>query len=216
MKASNTHPSYYAQAREDIQPFIPSASKKILDIGCAEGVLGSVLKKKFSSEVWGMEMVPEAAAQAATRLDRVIVGNVCEQLDLIPDRHFDCILMNDVLEHLVHPEKLLQSVKAKLSPQGVVVASIPNIRYFFVLWDLVMRKNWNYADSGVLDRTHLRFFTEKSIKKFFLEHHYAILRMEGINPIRDWRVRLINLFSFGFFKDALFQQYAVVAKPRSE
>lgn len=112
--------SYYRQARTVMLDFIPEGTKRVADVGCGEGCFGEQLKSK-GIEVWGVELNPEAAEIAKKRLDKVISGDICGILDHLPDHHFDCIVFNDVLEHLPDPFSLLRDIKSKLSAQGVVV-----------------------------------------------------------------------------------------------
>src|ERR1051325_5489453 len=111
-------------------------------------------------------MHPPAAEEAAQKLDRVLCAPFDERLAL-PEGAFDCIFCNDVLEHLADPYSALRYCRRLLTPEGVLIASIPNIRYFPVLFQLLVKKNWQYEDHGVMDRTHLRFFTKNSILATF-------------------------------------------------
>ena len=82
---------------------------------------------------------------------------------LLPDNNFDVVIFNDVLEHFENPWAVLENVKTKLNASGVVVASIPNVAYITNLVELILKKDWRYKpEGGILDKTHLRFFTKKS------------------------------------------------------
>jgi hypothetical protein len=115
-----------------------------------------------------------------------------------------------------HPEKALVAAKRLLRSGGHIVASIPNMRYFPVMWNLIRHRSWEYADSGVLDRTHLRFFTDCSIKAMFERAGYKVEKLEGINAFL-WgstrRFRILNALTLGRISDMRYQQFAVVAKP---
>jgi 2-polyprenyl-3-methyl-5-hydroxy-6-metoxy-1,4-benzoquinol methylase len=204
---------YFSQPRPEMVKFIPANAKRILDVGCAEGTFGASLKQMFGSEVWGVEPVPAVAEIASQRLDRVLCGDISAELDQCDDGYFDCIIFNDVLEHLVDPYHVLVDVKRKLSPQGVVVASIPNIRYFPVLKDYVFRGEWRYEDAGIMDKTHLRFFTRKSIIDMFPSLGYRLLRLEGINPRPSWKFTALNFVLLGRLSDSRYLQFACVAQP---
>lgn len=193
-------------------PFVPHSAKMILEIGCAEGRFGSVLKSRNGATVWGIELEPEVAELAAHKLDKVIIGSADESLAALPDHYFDCIVCNDVLEHLPFPETILSALKRIMSPGAVLVGSVPNVRYFPVLLDLVWNADWKYADFGVLDRTHLRFFTGKSLDRFLKQAGYESLNIQGINPTPGIRARMLRIATLGRFNDCQFQQYAFVAR----
>lgn len=204
---------YFQSVRHEMLQFFPMESERVLDVGCGAGILGSILKeRKPGCEVWGVEFDRNAARLAESRLDRVFVGGIEEHLDRLPDGFFDCIFCNDVLEHLLDPYSVLNRLKSKLSAGGVVVSSIPNVRYFRNFGELVMSKNWDYADSGVLDRAHLRFFTCRSIRKMFENEGYEILVHKGINRTKSIRPYIVNIFAFGFFWDIVYLQFATVAR----
>jgi 2-polyprenyl-3-methyl-5-hydroxy-6-metoxy-1,4-benzoquinol methylase len=206
---------YFAQSRPEMARFVPATAKRILDVGCGEGSFSSRLKEKLGAEVWGIELVPTIADVARARLDRVLCGDVMQQLEQVPDHYFDCAIFNDVIEHLVDPYRMLVAMKQKLARGGVVVCSIPNIRYFRNLFDIVICGQFRYQEGGILDKTHLRFFTKKSIIEMFESLGYRILRFEGINATPSWRVGLFNIATFGFFNDTRFVQFGVVAEPLS-
>lgn len=163
---SNTGANYYQYARPEVQEMINPDAKKILDVGCATGLMAAEIKHKLSVEVWGIELVSDVAAEAAKILDRVIAGKIEDAYSQLPDGYFDTIIFADVLEHLQDPLPVLTAMKAKLSPQGEIIASIPNVRHWSVLKGLIEGR-WDYEDAGILDRTHLRFFTRKSVMELF-------------------------------------------------
>lgn len=205
--------SYFTQTRPEMMPFVPPAARRILDVGCAEGWFGKQLKEQREAEVWGIEVVEAAATSARRFLDHVCCGDVFEELKKFPAASFDCIVFNDVLEHLVDPFAVLVAAKRLLAPKGVVVCSIPNIRFFRPFFNFVVRADWHYEDAGIMDKTHLRFFTKKSIARMFPALGYRIQRLEGINPTSSWRVALLNAVLFGAIEDTRYLQFACVAEP---
>ena len=205
---------YFLEKRQEMFRFIPAQSKKILDVGCGAAEFSSVLKEKSGAGVWGIEINAEVATSAGRKLDKVIVGDVEGAVDALPDEYFDCIIFNDVLEHLVDPYSVLRSFSSKLEEGGIVVCSIPNIRHFSVLFELIVLKKWEYRDHGVLDRTHLRFFTRSSIKNMFDACGYDLIELSGINRSKSILVNLVNILSLGWFSDTLYLQFACVARPR--
>lgn len=219
-RAKNSYEVYAASARHEMLPFVPADAHTILDVGCSVGNFGELLKAKRGAEVWGVEADARAAEIASRKLDKVIHGPFDSDLDL-PPAHFDCIVFNDVLEHMVDPYGALEYAKKFLCPQGRVVASIPNVRYFGNMWLLTVHKSWEYVDSGILDRTHLRFFTEKSIRSMFENAGYNIESIIGINGLEVCdayflrKFRILNFLTVNKINDMQWLQFAVVGKPHS-
>ena len=210
---SSAEKNYYSLARFEMTKYIPSNANTILDVGCGEGSFGVYLKKE-NKTVWGVEIHKESAEKAQTCLDKVLIGSIEENLSNLPDGYFDCIIFNDVLEHLLDPEMVLGIIKNKLTPNGVIVSSIPNFRYWKNILKLLYTRDWKYEDSGILDRTHFRFFTYLSIKRMFTDLNFEIVTLEGINGSKSLRFDLFNAFFFFKSGDARFLQFACVAKKK--
>jgi SAM-dependent methyltransferase len=204
---------YYSGIRTEMLKYIPSTASKILEVGCGEGNFGAALKKN-NVEVWGIEYSQQEAKVAESKLDRVFAGDIMLHLDQLPENYFDVIVCNDVLEHLIDPYTVLDKFKNKLTPAGIVVSSIPNIRFFRSFYDFVFNKNWDYTDNGTMDKTHYRFFTINSIRKMYEGLGYEVLLHEGINPSKSIRPLIWNIFMFGTFSDIKYLQFATVAQPR--
>jgi 2-polyprenyl-3-methyl-5-hydroxy-6-metoxy-1,4-benzoquinol methylase len=168
---------YYLEDRPDIQAVIDAPGKRILDVGCAAGELGGALKSAGASEVIGIEQSAEAAALAKQKLDRVFVGSVRDFSLPAGDAGFDYIIFADVLEHTEDPWSVLASSRRYLKDTGRVVASIPNIRFYSIIARLVFNR-WGYRESGILDSTHLRFFTWPTIEEMFERAGFQIERVE--------------------------------------
>lgn len=204
--------AYYSGIRAEMLHYVPEKATCILEVGCGEGNFGASLKKEGVT-VWGVEYSAEEAAVAGAKLDRVLSGDILMNMDQLPENYFDVIVCNDVLEHLTDPYTVLEKFKDKLKPDGVVISSIPNIRFFRTLFDFVVRKNWDYTDNGIMDKTHYRFFTVNSIRKMYETLGYKVLRHEGINATKSIKPLLWNLLSFGMFWDIKYLQFATVATP---
>src|SRR5438445_2717310 len=157
---------YYEHERPEILELVPANAARVLDVGCGSGRLGEQIKRRQGATVYGIEIMRDAAARAAARLDRVWNAPVEAALAEIPEESFDCIIAADVLEHLVDPWAVLAQLRARLVPGGVLVASIPNVGHWEVVRDL-LEGRWQYTSDGLLDRTHLRFFTRRSIPELF-------------------------------------------------
>jgi 2-polyprenyl-3-methyl-5-hydroxy-6-metoxy-1,4-benzoquinol methylase len=195
--------------------FIPSNATKILDIGCGEGNFGSILKVKNNLEIWGIEKRKDIAEYAKAKLDYVITGDFEIENLTIPQDYFDCIVFNDILEHFKYPWNVLEKIRPNLTDGGYIITSIPNIRYFYVIKDLVLHKKFAYSVDGVLDREHLRFFTVRSIVDMFLSCNYQIINLEGINAIKfPWKFRLFNWILKDKFNDTKYRQFAIVAQKK--
>ena len=167
----------------------------------------------------GIEADAEAAAVATTRLDRVVAGRFPD--DIGPeDGPFDCVVFNDVLEHLVDPWEALRRTKALLTGSGTVVAVIPNIRHVRAVLPLLVRGRWDYADTGLLDRTHLRFFTKASMIELFETTGYTVEAITA-QDLSDVGLRGIGMrllfapFGQAHSEGLRARHYVVVASPRS-
>ena len=210
---------YFACSRPELLPLVPKSARKILDVGCGAAGFSGALKIQRSAEVWGVELNQAASEAARGRLDQVFNAPFGPELNL-PKNYFDCIAFNDVLEHMLDPLAALQLAASLLSENGVIVASIPNIGHFPILWKLIIHGAWDYKDSGILDKTHLRFFTRSSIKNLFEESGLIVKQLEGINdyfniePVDQkywWRYRLISWLPLRGVQDMRHLQFAVVA-----
>ncbi len=206
-------PEYYGHPRREMIPLIPASAGSVLDIGCGAGAFGAALREARGDELelWGVEMDPGAAGRAAEVLDHVQVGEASAILSELPVGHFDCIVCNDVLEHVVDPGAMLVSLGPLIRPGGRIIASIPNVRYFFNVLNLAVHGRWEYTDEGILDRTHLRFFTRSSIQILFAQCGYEIESMTGINPIGSLKFKMVDLLTLGLLQDMKYLQFAVVA-----
>ena len=152
-------------------------NKKLLDVGCGTGTITSTLRDALSLDVVGVEPHPERAEQARTEGLNVITG-VYDQTFAQRNEKFDYILFADVLEHLVDPAEILREVKNSLAPDGRVLASIPNVAHWTVRAQLLFG-NFNYKPTGIMDATHLRWFTRRSVRRLFEAAGYEVEDIRG-------------------------------------
>lgn len=185
--------AYYGFARQEIIDVIQKnniSSRRIIEIGCAGGATGKRLKEISAVEKYvGIELSGQAAQLAEQHLDHVIVGDI-ESMDLASEPAmagggFDLILALDVLEHMNNPWDVLASITEYLKPGGHVIASIPNVQNISVVRELLQGR-WQYRDAGILDATHLRFFTLQEIPPMFAGAGLRMLSAQRVlNPRID-------------------------------
>ena len=205
---------YYNSTREDMLKYIPHDVKKTLEFGCGSGGFSKLIKNRFGAEAWAVEINEKSAEAASKKLDKVINSDAHEAIDKLPDNYFDCIILFDILEHLVDPYSLLALVKKKLTKKGVIVTSIPNIRFYRNLVKFVLHGEWEYQDEGLMDKTHLRFFTRKSLLKMFDSLGFEIITIEGINPTHSRNLKILNFFTLNSFADTKYLHYVTVVRPK--
>lgn len=177
---------YYDGFNESLFGAVPGAAKRILEVGCGRGRLGHELKRADPERrVFGVEYEPAAAEVARSRLDRVFEIDIQHEMPPIEKGSLDCVLFGDVLEHLVDPEAVLVATRDLLAGSGIVLLSIPNVGHFSVVREL-MRGDFMYQPSGLLDATHLRFFTHATITRLLLDAGF-LPSIENVieSPVRD-------------------------------
>ncbi len=168
---------YADRPRMDLSGLLDFPFQDVLEIGCGAGATGAAIKHQRADVVYtGVERDPAAAADARHVLDRVITVDIehvdLEHIDLRP-RSFDLILCADVLEHLYDPWKVVQQLRGLLRNDGRLVASIPNSQNIRLVQNL-LNGHWTYSAHGLLDATHIRFFTLNEIGRLFVGNGYVI------------------------------------------
>lgn len=137
---------------------------KVLDVGCATGYFAKKLKEK-DCKVWGIEQNPEAAKIARKYCEKVVVADIESSRKLpLSEKFFDYILFLDLLEHLRDPAKVLSFFTSYLAEGGYIIISAPNVAHISIRTRLLMGK-FNYEKLGIMDETHLRFFTKSTLIK---------------------------------------------------
>jgi len=166
--------NYYGTLRTEVLSLVPAYARKILDVGCGDGTLGQAIKARQPSTVDGVEISEKAGAVAANRLDKVWINSIEEAIEFIPNDAYDCIVCADVLEHLQNPWIALKRLSEKITPDGTIIISVPNISHWSII-DGLNKGKWDYRTSGILDVTHLRFFTRDSMKELLWNADLKIL-----------------------------------------
>jgi 2-polyprenyl-3-methyl-5-hydroxy-6-metoxy-1,4-benzoquinol methylase len=202
---------YYAQTRAELRGYLPELYTRVLEVGCGRG--GFRANLAASAEVWGVEPFADAAKIASGYLTRVLVGKYEDVQSQLPDAAFDLIICNDVIEHMADDAGFLQAIRQKMQPGGYLMGSVPNMRNLPVLQALVFNKDWEYQDAGVLDRTHLRFYTDKSLGILLARAGFDVTKFGGINRhvgSPNWIMRC--LLKTRYLEDTQWTQFAFLAK----
>lgn len=200
---------YYSQGRAEVARFLPEKYEKVLEVGCGAGNFRSNLNDVC--EYWGVEPVKEIADVAAQHLHKVLTGTFDDVAAQLPDDYFDLVICNDVIEHIADTTAFFAGVRKKMKKDARLVGSIPNVREFYNLTDLLFKKDWEYRDYGILDRTHMKFFTEKSLRRTFEENNFTVEEFYGINkiPMKPNTVKQIAAISLTYLlgRDSLYPQF---------
>lgn len=207
---------YFSTARTDLISLIPQTSSyKVLEVGAGSGATLMALKKMgLASETTGIELFSlEDSYQTDPLIDHFIIGNI-EQMEInLPSNHFDLIICADVLEHLIDPWAALKKIHPLLHKGGLLLVSIPNIREFSVFYKVFVKGDFQYAESGILDKTHLRFFCKKNVNELLQSTGFQVKNIYQNYKINQQgrKRKLINTLTLGIFRELLASQYLIVA-----
>lgn len=195
-------------------------NSKVLDIGCATGYMSRKLHLEKKCEMWGVDNNPDALKLAKKYCKKVILQDLNEMNELdIPQKHFDHILILDVIEHLVSPEKILKLMRKYLKKTGSVIISVPNVAHASIRL-MLLRGEFNYSNLGIMDKTHVHFYTRETLKKLLINMGYKIIKIIPTNGMckvpflylitdrlpQSWQYKLVKrfptLFAFQFMVEA--------------
>lgn len=154
---------YYGTPRTDMVPLLPDPLGRVLDVGCASGLTGTLLRPRGPTRLVGVELNPAAGEAARQIYDEVLVGPAEETLGLLGEP-FDTVLCYDVLEHLVDPWRVLGQLRDLTVPGARLHVSVPNARHLSLMVDVMLRGTFNYQADGHRDNTHLRWFTPRDLE----------------------------------------------------
>jgi 2-polyprenyl-3-methyl-5-hydroxy-6-metoxy-1,4-benzoquinol methylase len=173
---------YYVAGRPEFVSFLRPAGSfgQVIDIGCAGGVLGSTLVQQGLVKACdGIEPFPAAAELAEKSLRRVWNGTLETVADAVPWQDYELVTMTDVLEHVVDPWAALRFLHERTAPGCRLALSVPNVRHYKVVLPLLFKGEFSYRDHGIMDRTHLHFFTADSIREVLDACGWKIVRRDS-------------------------------------
>ena len=205
---SEAGPGYFANTREDVVATLDRPLGRVLDIGCGSGQTAAGLRAIGAEHLTGVELVPEAAAEAQTRFDIVIVGPIEDTLDDLRGS-YDTILCLDVLEHLVDPRDVLRRLRAVAAPGSQLRVSVPNARHVSLAYDLIVRGTFGYTEWGHRDWTHLRWFTRADIVGLVTDTGWRVV---GVGHPELHRSRLLDRLTRGRSTELLVGQWYISAR----
>ena len=201
---------YYQHVRSEIAPLLPSGAGRVLEVGCGGGHTLRWLKDKFpAAETVGIDGFEGIRSELQKNAD---VAHIRDLEQPLPDLgRFDLVLALDVLEHLREPERLLASLSECMNPDATLIVSVPNVSHLSVALPLLLRRRFEYADGGILDRTHLRFYVESTALGLLNQAGFRVDR-GLLGGIVGPRARMLNLLSLGGLRHHLAKQYIMAGR----
>lgn len=199
---------YYGHSRKEIAPLLPNAATRVLEVGCSAGGTMAWLKVKWpEAEFVGVDGNPAVLQNLKALGEDSFIHDLDEPL---PDiGKFDLILALDILEHLMEPQHILKDLVARLTDAGRIIVSLPNVSHISVISGLALKREFEYRDAGILDRTHLRFFTEKSALRLMQQSGLSVTA-GVVNGLEGRKAKLANALTGGFLFHYLAKQYIMV------
>lgn len=203
---SHTH-VYYAIERLPLIAMLDRPSGRVLEIGCGTGLSLNYLKQHGASETTGVELRSDVAEAARINggVDKIFNLNFIDEDLPAGEGPFNTVIFSHVLEHFPDPSFILNKIKKHLSHDARLLIAVPNIRHWSVTLPLILKGSFNYAESGILDHTHLRFFTKSSAMELLTSNGYRILDCEL--EVNGPKSKMLSMLSFGVANE--FAGYAI-------
>lgn len=208
----DTH--YFGHVRREVEPVLPARCGRVLELGCGAGAtLGWLRQRTGTTHTTGVEIFADAAARAALQAD--VVHCLDFERSALPgdSTRFDTILCLDVLEHMVDPWQIVHRlVTQHLVPGGTLVVTVPNIQHHTVVLPLLLKGRWQYEEAGILDRTHLRFFSRHSALALLAHPNLSAANCIPLSFAENRLKRVINLATGRLFEGLITPQYLLSAR----
>lgn len=202
--------SYFDHTRTEIGPLLPNDLTDVLEVGAGTGqTLAYIKARSPKTRTVAIEKSTLAASAARSCVDYVVEGDI-EHLEVpFAPASFDAILLLDILEHLVDPWAVVAKLTPLLRPRGSMIASIPNVRYYKVSLPLLLRGEWALRDSGILDRSHLRFFVKETAISLMTSTGLRLDSVVATGVEKGRKKWLLNKLSGGLLQPFLAYQYLI-------
>lgn len=207
---------YFDRDYSGIVRLIPGKAESILYFGFGKGFLGKALKNSGVEKIYGIEIDSALAIETDLYLDldKAIKGDF-ENISIKDQKNcFDCIVLTDILEHLKDPWISLRKLKELLSEEGMIIASITNIRHYSVIKDII-RDRWFYREDGILDSNHIRFFGLSTIKHLFSTSGLDIIGIERLEKAERF-MQILNRVFFNNLREFITSRYLILAKKKKQ
>lgn len=204
--------AYFSHVRREIEQLLPSRAERIVDVGCGVGATASWLRSLYPGcFTIGLEGNVACLSELQSHVDQPVIVDLNGDL---PDLGSpDLVLCLDVLEHLVNPQRVLDQLRSVMRPDGTLIVSLPNVAHLSVALPLLLAGKFEYTDAGILDRTHLHFFTRRSAMALVTDAGFQVER--GIRDgLRGPRSKWLDKATFGMLRDRLTKQYVMAAHPQ--
>jgi 2-polyprenyl-3-methyl-5-hydroxy-6-metoxy-1,4-benzoquinol methylase len=186
---------YYSNSRNEVVDFISFNPQKVLDIGCGKGGFARSLRVKFPLvSITGVDLHHDHDFNYSAVFDKFIQLDILSNLDSIDYTDFDTVSILDVLEHLNFPDQFLNSLTSKLKSGTLVIISLPNFLNYSNIWNILKLKRFKYEDNGILDRTHLRFFTRLDAQEMIHDSGLEIMDCKKHIIFNTFKSKLISFF----------------------
>lgn len=205
---------YFKHARTEVLPYLPTNVERVLELGAASGATYAVIKQSHPN-AWGYGIELDAtAAKRAAEVFNIVQTGFIEDIKFeseISENTLDLVLCLDVLEHLVDPWTVVQRIVPLMRKGGRLIISVPNVRNFKFLMRLLFKGDFHYTDAGILDRTHLRFFTFETAQELGTRAGLKPLYLGGTKPPKPFSAKgIIKFLTFGALEPIMQKQVLVV------